>query len=76
MIGGTRHESMTLEQITDQLEKRLVCLPKTADCSNPYLAGYIDCLWDTGFLSPSDRARLYFQYANPEVAKILAKKLL
>ncbi len=62
---------MDIESIQDRLEKRMVDMPKTATAYNPYLAGYIGAMWDAGFLEVMDRARLHFQYCNPEVAKRL-----
>ncbi len=62
---------MDLESIQDRLEKRLMNPPKTATASNPYLAGYIDAMYDKGHINNTDRATLFFQYANPGEAKRL-----
>ena len=55
---------MTKEQAIILIKKAIDEFPKTSQVSNPYLAGYVDALYDAGQITEEIRGELYFTYAE------------
>ena len=55
-----------VEQLKNLLEYLMFSLPKDNSINEHqnYLAGYIDCLFETGQITDSERGELYVQYVG------------